>query len=221
MSQRMPDDLQRLYQERFQEQREYRMGVWRAMIESFFQKFVRADAAVLDLGSGYGEFINQVRCGKKFAMDLNPDAPERVGPDVECFLQDCSATWPLPDNSLDVVFTSNFFEHLPDKAALSDTLGETLRCLKPGGRLIAIGPNIRALKGEYWDFWDHHVQLTERSMAELLTHKGFKVETCVARFLPYRMAGGPEYPFWMVKLYLKLPFVWPLWGKQFFVVARK
>ena len=29
---------------------------------------------VLDLGCGYGEFINNVSCTKKFAMDLNPTA---------------------------------------------------------------------------------------------------------------------------------------------------
>ncbi|MGI9177427.1 MAG: class I SAM-dependent methyltransferase [Pirellulales bacterium] len=51
-------------------------------------------------------------------MDLNPEMPERVGAGVETVLHDCSRTWPLADGCLDTVFTSNFFEHLPDKDAL-------------------------------------------------------------------------------------------------------
>jgi predicted SAM-dependent methyltransferase len=58
--------------------------------------------------------------------------------------------------SLDVVFTSKFFEHLSDKPSLVATLSKAFRCLKPSGRLIALGPNIKYLPGEYWDFFDHH-----------------------------------------------------------------
>ena len=72
-------------------------------------------------------------------MDLNPDLPRHAGAGVKPLLQDCSIQWPLPDHRLDVVFTSNFFEHLPDKAALGRTLDEAHRRLKPGGRLIAMG----------------------------------------------------------------------------------
>lgn len=46
-----------------------------------------------------------------------------------------------------------FFEHLPDKAHLLRTLGQIRRCLKPGGCLIAMGPNIKYLPGRYWDFF--------------------------------------------------------------------
>jgi SAM-dependent methyltransferase len=68
---------------------------------------------VLDLGCGYGEFINNVPAQRKFAMDLNPESRKHLGRDIEFFEQDCSAPWPLADDSLETVFTSNFFEHLP------------------------------------------------------------------------------------------------------------
>src|SRR2546423_14060919 len=99
-------------------------------------------------------------------MDLNPDAAQHLHPAVQLLAQDCSVRWLLPDNSLNIVFTSNFFEHLPDKTALGRTLDEIFRCLKPGGKLIAMGPNIKYLPGEYWDFWDHHLPLTETSLSE-------------------------------------------------------
>src|SRR5690606_19974021 len=102
-------------------------------------------------------FINNIQAHRKLAMDLNPDASAHLAGNVEFLHQDSSAAWPLADNSLDVVFTSNFFEHLPDKECLSEPLRQALRCLNPGGRLIAVGPNIKYLHGEYWDFYDHHV----------------------------------------------------------------
>ena len=69
----------------------------------------------------------------------------------------------MREGELDLVFTSNFFEHLPDKSSLGRTLEEIFRCLKPGGRLVAMGPNIRFTGGSYWDFWDHYLPLTEAS----------------------------------------------------------
>jgi thymidine phosphorylase len=72
---------------------------------------VPADAVVLDLGCGHGEFINNVQCGKKIAMDLNPAARQYLNPNVVFLEQDCSHPWNIPESALDVVFTSNFFEH--------------------------------------------------------------------------------------------------------------
>jgi SAM-dependent methyltransferase len=127
----------------------------------------------------------------------------------------------LPDNSLDIVFTSNFFEHLPDKAHLLATLREAHRCLQPGGRLIALGPNIRYLPGAYWDFWDHHVPLSDASLTEVLTNLGFRMERVVPRFLPYTMSDGRRHPLVLLRLYLRLPLAWRLFGRQFLVVAVK
>ena len=123
--------------------------------------------------------------------------------------------WALPDQVLDLVFTSNFFEHLPDKAALARTLAETRRCLKPGGRLVALGPNIKFLPGQYWDFWDHYLPLTELSLAEGLAAAGFSLERAVARFLPYTMSAGPRYPLALLRLYLRLPVLWRVFGRPF------
>jgi SAM-dependent methyltransferase len=209
------------YRNRFTGLEAYREQVWQVLTGSFFNRFIRSSDTVLDLGAGWGEFIRNVRCGEKFAMDLNPDTDTRVGEGVKVILQDCSDEWLLQDNSLDVVFTSNFFEHLPNKSALERTLAEAKRCLKPGGRLICLGPNIRFIGGAYWDFWDHHVALTERSLEEVLKLEGFEISECIDRFLPYSMSQGSTPPMAFLKLYLKLPFAWKFFGKQFLVVAKK
>jgi SAM-dependent methyltransferase len=127
----------------------------------------------------------------------------------------------LPEDSLDAVFTSNFFEHLPDKKALKQTLRQAFRCLKPGGRLIAMGPNIKYLPGLYWDFFDHHTILTEASLGEVLEMEGYQLQQLTPRFLPYTLVNVPEYPLFLLRIYLALPWLWRVKGRQFLVVAAK
>src|SRR5688572_8786796 len=182
------EELRREYDLRFSSMQEYRKQVWKVLTGSFFQSLIPEAAAVLDLGCGWGEFINQIRAGAKFGMDLNPEGRNKLDSGVTFFEQDCSARWPLENGTLDVVFTSNFFEHLLNKEMLRSTISEVHRCLKPGGKIIALGPNIRFLSGTYWDFWDHHVALTDRSLSELLRLQGFRITRCHPRFLPYSMA---------------------------------
>jgi SAM-dependent methyltransferase len=214
-------ELSRIYQRRFGQTSAYRNRVWQVLTREFFQRWIPPGAAVLDLGCGYGEFINNIQAGRKWAMDLNPDAPRHLGPDVTFLEQDCSTPWQLAEGSLDVVFTSNFFEHLPDKQCLRQTLRQAHRSLKAGGRLIALGPNIKYLPGRYWDFFDHHTILTEASLGEGLETEGFALEQVVPRFLPYTLVNAPEYPLLLLRLYLAMPWLWWVKGRQFLVRARK
>jgi SAM-dependent methyltransferase len=214
-------ELQMIYGARFGRNLAYRKKIWNVLIQSFFHKYIASGDAVLDLGCGYGEFVNAIQCREKFAMDLNPDASRYLDPAVRFLEQDCSLPWRLEGGSLNVVFTSNFFEHLPDKAALGRTLDEIFRCLAPNGRLIAVGPNIKYLPGKYWDFWDHHLALTEICLSEGLTNRGFKIRECIGKFLPYTMVNAREYPDGFLQLYLMFPIAWRILGKQFLVVADK
>jgi SAM-dependent methyltransferase len=214
-------ELQRIYKIRFSGREAYRVQVWRILVSQFFSHWLQPSYAVLDLGCGYGEFINTVSVAARFAMDLNPSTREHLSPDVTFLQQDCSAPWELPEASLDVVFTSNFFEHLPSKQALQSTLLEAHRCLRPGGRLIAMGPNVKFLSGKYWDFFDHQLPLTDLSLSEVLVMTGYQVERAVPRFLPYSMSQGFQPPLWTLRLYLRIPGVWELFGRQFLVIGRK
>ncbi len=214
-------ELQHEYALRFTPLAEYRQQVWRVLTSSFFQQYIAEDGAVLDLGCGWGEFINHIRSRTKYGMDLNPATFDRLNSDVAFLCADCSLAWPLDNDSLDVVFTSNFFEHLRSKEDLKNTLSQAHRCLKPGGRIICMGPNIRHTGGAYWDFWDHHLALTDVALSEGLTMEGFRVTRCIPRFLPYTMVGKRPAPIWAVKLYLKMPFLWRFFGQQFLLMAEK
>ena len=215
-------ELSQLYRIRFAEaQLPRKNAIWRVICGDFLQRFVRPTDTVVDVACGYGEFLNNIVAGRKVAVDLNEDARRFLDPSIAFHLAPATGLASVIEGEADVVFTSNFLEHLPDKKTLEQFLDEVMRALKPGGRYLVLGPNLRYLPGAYWDFYDHHLGLTHLSLSEVLQLKGFEIERCIDRFLPYTTQGAlPTHP-WLVRLYLKLPFAWKLLGKQFFIVARK
>lgn len=185
----------------------------------FFQPLVPQRGAVLDLGCGWSEFINQIRAARRLGMDLNPSARGNLDSAVVSLHQDCSVRWAEEDGPLDTVCTSNCFEYLPERAFLGRTLSEALRYLKVGGRLLCLGPNITCLPRAYWNFWDHYLPLMDLSLKDGVELAGFRVDRSVGRFLPYAMDTGFCPPPWTVSLCLKLPTMWRRFGKQFLIVA--
>lgn len=214
--------LEKLYRHRFEESElPAKLAIWRVLCDDFFARYVRATDVVVDIGAGYCEFINNIRAGRKIAVDLNPRVREFAHADVQVINESCTALASLPDASADVVFMSNFLEHLPSKQMVFDTLAEARRLLRPGGRLMILQPNVRLLPGAYWDFFDHHTPLTERCLVEALTLLDMDIQRVIARFLPYTTKSAlPQSPA-LVRLYLRLPWAWWLLGKQSFVLAAR
>ena len=213
--------LSQIYENRFSRHEKYRNRIWKTLVNEFFSKWISSTDHILDLGCGYGEFINHTKCDVRHAMDLNLKTKSLLDKEIIFHQQDCSESWEIDLNSLDLVFTSNFFEHLPNKESLDRTMGEIKKALKPGGRLIAMGPNISVLKGRYWDFWDHHVALSDQSLCELLQIYDFTIEQSYSKFLPYNMVRVKERPLFMVSLFLRFPSLWTIFGKQFLIIAKK
>lgn len=212
--------LQQQYRARFNDSESYRNKLWQILARQFFQQYIDPSKPVIDIGCGWGEFVNNIVANSKFAMDLNPDSQQKLAVDIQFLNQSCADRWPLEAASVGTVFTSNFLEHLPDKSAVEATIAEVRRCLAPDGVLMCMGPNVRLVPGAYWDFWDHHIPISDRSLCELLQLQGFEVVRCIPRFMPYTMSEGKNPPLFFVWLYLKLPLLWHLLGKQFFVVAK-
>jgi dolichol-phosphate mannosyltransferase len=216
------NEVRQLYRNRFSESdRQAKVHIWSVIVHDFLQRWVQSGDSVLDLGCGYGEFLNHIRCARRIGVDLNPDAPLHLDKGIAFHKQDVCELGFLPDACVDVVFTSNLMEHLSGKAAVEQMISEARRVLKPGGHMIALGPNLRFLPGAYWDFWDHVVPLTDRSLCEVLTKQGLEVIECYPRFLPYTTCSSvPKSP-WLVRLYLKMPLAWRFMGRQFLIRARK
>lgn len=212
----------RIYRQRFDVEAQRRKDrLWKVLCRHFLQRFVSPADTVLDLGAGYCEFINNIRCAKKYAVDLNEDTPRFASPEVTVIQKPASDLSQFASSSVDTVFASNFFEHLASKAELATTLAEVQRVLRPGGRLLVLQPNIRYAYREYWDFLDHHLPLSHISLAEALEIAGLTVVETRPRFLPYTTKSPlPQAPA-LLRLYLVLKPLHRLLGKQMLIVAEK
>jgi len=214
--------LSDLYKIRFaQDELPRKNAIWRVICNNFLQKYITPNSTVVDIACGYGEFINNIVADRKIAVDMNPDAKIFLDAGIE--FHQCSALNIDADldSSADVVFTSNFLEHLPNKETLDLFLLQVKKVLKPNGKYIILGPNLRYIPGLYWDFYDHHLGLTHLSLVEALRLQGFRVEQCIDKFLPYTTQGSlPTHPL-LVYLYLKFPLAWRFLGQQFLIVASK
>lgn len=216
------EELESLYRHRFpEEELASKHAIWQILCRQFFSRYVNSTDTVVDIGAGYCEFINNIDASRKIAVDLNPEVSRFAKPNVEVVNESCTAIAKLPAETADVVFMSNFLEHLPTKQMVLDTFREAHRILKQTGRIIVLQPNIRFLYAEYWDFFDHHTALSDRSLVEGLQLAGFVPDVVIPRFLPYTTKSRlPQAP-WLVGLYLRFPPAWKLLGKQTLVVARK
>lgn len=216
--------LRHLYDHRFpSRERERKNELWKVLCRSFFQKFISDSDTVLDLGAGYCEFINNIHCGRKFAVDLNEQTAAFAAEDVKVILTPVTDLSGLEKRSIDVAFCSNLFEHLHTKEDLLTTLAEVRRVLRIGGKLLILQPNIRYAYNEYWDYFDHYLPLSHLSMTEALHLSGFGVDQVRPRFLPYtfksRFKSRVAKASLLVRLYLRLPPLHALFGKQMFIAA--
>lgn len=206
--------LQEIYRRRFSSaEAEQKDAIWKE-IGRFLQRFVPAGAAVLDLACDHGDFIRNIQCREKWATDLR-DMSEVLPGDVT-FVQanGLELDRVLPHHHFDVVFMSNYLEHLATNSEVIEQLRIVRQLLTPQGKVIVLQPNIRLVGGRYWDFIDHSVALTDRSLVEAASLSGFRAEVVIKRFLPYttksRLPQGQR----IVRAYLKLPVMWRLLGKQ-------
>ncbi len=215
------DRLYRMYKVRFPEEKlGEKERLWRVLIDMVIQKYIKETDTVLDLGGGECLFINNIRCSKKYVVDLNPATKDYAHKNVLVINENATNISSIKDKSIDVVFVSNFFEHLRDIEELEKVISEIKRILKLRGLLIVIQPNIRYAYREYWDFPDHHIPISHNSLSELLVINGFIIRVCYPRFLPWRPKGRLSRYLVLFKIYLKFPILWRFVGKQAFIVAE-
>ncbi len=207
-----------LYSERFGGDEVFRRAMWEVLAKNFFQEYVPADAVLVDIAAGGCEFVNAIEARERIAVDVNPAVAAAAGPGVRAIVGPADDLGELEDHSVDIVFASNFFEHLRRDDILA-VMAEAHRVLKPTGRFLILQPNIRYCAKDYWMFFDHVTPLDHHSLTEALAMSGFRVEKLVKRFLPFSTKGRLPKSTWLVKGYLAVPPVWRVLGAQSFVVA--
>lgn len=216
----MGDFERGIYRRRFGDDIEFRKRMYAVLCSRFFQRYVPPTSTVLDIAAGYCEFINTIQAAKKLALDINPDVKAFAASDVKVFVQPSNRMRGISNNSVDIAFTSNFFEHL-SRDAIVETIKETHRVLRKGGEILVLQPNIRYCQKDYWMFFDHVTAVDDRALTEAFEVHGFDVVECLPRFLPFTTKGRLPKSVLLLKLYLTFPFLWRIFGQQAFIRARK
>lgn len=195
-----------------------RAKVWKA-INEYLQNFVPENGSVLDIGCGYADFINGIKANKKFAIDLNQNSQEYIADKSTVFYAaSVLDEFPVENESLDVVFASNLFEHFDDREL--DILIKNIQLkLKPNGTLILIQPNIFYAYREYWDDYTHKKAFSHVSLNDFLTSSNFNVIEAKKRFIPFSLKSRLPKSYMLTKLYLNSP-IKPF-AKQMLMIANK
>lgn len=194
--------------------------LWREICR-YLQRFVDPSSTVLDLACDRGYFVANIEAREKWATDIR-DVSRYLSSTVH-FVQSDGLVLDrvLPTATFDVVFTSNYLEHLASAEQVIEQLAVVRNLLRPEGVVMILQPNIRLVGGAYWDFIDHKVALTERSLSEAAELVGLETTRVIKRFLPYTTKSRmPQHPL-AARLYLAFPPAWLLLGKQTLYFARR
>lgn len=191
--------------------------LWRALWRHYFSRRVPFDSCVLDLGCGYGEFINNAKVRRRIAVDTWSDMPLHVAPGIETHLASIDDIDWIDDDSVDLALASNIFEHVT-RDQLSRCLDSLKSKMTSRGVLTIIQPNFRYAYREYFDDFTHISIYSHVSLSDFLVAKGWEIVEARPRFLPLSLKGG--LPVWspLIAAYLASPLK-PL-GKQMLITAR-
>jgi SAM-dependent methyltransferase len=213
-------NYQRLYEYRFRRiDQGARTAVWRE-IGPFIHERLGEPERVLDPAAGRCEFLNSIPAKERWGVDLVDYEESWADPGVKIVVGDVMEV-ELPSEYFDLVWISNFLEHLSDQQEVAAFLERMFERLRPGGRIAIMGPNFRYCAKEYFDMADHNVILTHVGVEEHVYAAGFTVERVDARFLPYSFRGRlPPSPA-LTRRYLRTPLAWRVLGKQFLAVGRR
>jgi 2-polyprenyl-3-methyl-5-hydroxy-6-metoxy-1,4-benzoquinol methylase len=217
VSRLLPD----IYDARFAEREvSAKDAVWREIVR-YLQRYVDADAPILDIACDRGHFIRWVRGAERWATDIR-DVKEALPPDIR-FVQSSGLDLEskVPAGHFGTIFMSNYLEHLESGDAVMEQLRVAATLIRPRGRVIVLQPNIRLVGPRYWDFIDHRVALTELSLLEAAELAGLQTTELITRFLPYSTKGRlPAHPA-LVRAYLAIRPAWTVMGKQTLYVGER
>jgi len=201
---------------------EKRNKIWKILCKHFFQKMINRKDTLMDIGAGYCEFINNIDCKMKIAVDLNTDTRFKAGREVRVIEVNALSIPKDLDNKIDVIFISNFLEHLNSKEEVISVLQKSYQLLRRGGKVILMQPNIDLVKEKYWDFIDHIVPLNLPSITEALEISGFEIKTKIKRFLPYTTKSKlVVLSDLALRIYLLLPPLLRPFAGQSLIIAQK
>ena len=192
--------------------------LWRTLYRHYFSRLISEDDSVLELGAGYGHFINNVAAKRRIALDAWDGFVDYLRPGIESRIGNVADLSFLAPASVNFVFASNLFEHISQED-LGSVLNQLRTVLAENGTINILQPNYYYAYREYFDDYTHRTVYSHTSMCDFLEAHGYRVIECRARFLPLTVKSRLPVSPLLIQLYLLLP--WKPMGKQMFIRAQK
>jgi len=179
---------------------------------------------ILDTGCGRGELLEGFdRLGLEVTgLDRSPSAIEQLQRFHVGYCDLGRDAFPFPDAAFDVVFSKSMIEHFyePDHF-----LSESLRVLKPGGRLIVLTPDWVTQMPIFYDDHTHRRPYTVSALDDLLRLVGLQNVTSqlfyqlpiVWRYPPLKCLSRLLQPFVPVTWKSKIKFL--RWSVELMILA--
>ena len=191
--------------------------LWQTLWRYHFSKIIAPDSCVLDLGAGYGSFINQVIARRRIAIDLWPGFVDHIAPGVETIVGSVADLGSIEAGAVDFAFASNVFEHM-SQADFATVLAQLRSKLSVRGQLCILQPNYHFAYREYFDDYTHVSVYSHISLADFLRAHDYDVSDVQPRFLPLTIKSRFPVDPLLIRAYLASPFK-PM-GKQMLLLAR-
>jgi 2-polyprenyl-3-methyl-5-hydroxy-6-metoxy-1,4-benzoquinol methylase len=141
----------------------------------------KKQGSLLDVGSGTGSFVKEMKDHGWQVTGLEPDADARqvAKEHFDCELQDSDKLFSLAPDSFDAITLWHVLEHVHD---LTGYMQQLKLLLKSDGRFMVAVPNYTSLDAanykEYWAAYDvprHLYHFSPQSMQILMENMGMKI----------------------------------------------
>lgn len=132
---------------------------------------IKPGERLVEIGCGRGEFLAAFRdCGLEVSGIDREESAMAMLPDADIAVCDVTKdVLPYADNSIDVVYHKSVIEHVYDPMPL---MQETLRVLKPGGKVVILTPDWHTQMSVFYEDFTHSRPFDRTALGDLLRIAG-------------------------------------------------
>ena len=150
-----------------------------ALFDHLFPE-LQNEAHILEIGPGYGHFARECLRRRLRYTGVEPSVELCAGLRRQGITILDKSVPPIEaeDESLDLVHSDDFVEHLPTYPDVERFFRESFRVLRPGGYMSIITPNYRTLKDLFFRYeYQHSFVTTRERLNKFLKDCGFQIVT--------------------------------------------